>query len=158
MRPLQKKPGILSGNVSANAFKAKTLQIKIDNKQESVIFNDATKVKNVPGLKDIKSGMALRVYYKMEGQKRLATSIVVKPKIKVTGKQLMKLGELEKLVAMGPEKGGYTLIDSRPPAGFAKGHIPGAVNIPFPKMNKAGEKILPKDKDKLLVFYCQGFR
>jgi hypothetical protein len=154
---ISKQSGLMAGNLSGKSLKAKTLQIKINNKQEAVRFGAETKVQNVPDLEALKSGMALRVYYKMDGATRVATRVVVKPKIKVAEKQLMKVGELAKLVALGPEKGGYTLIDSRPPGGFAKGHIPTAVSLPFPKM-KGSPQLLPEDKSKLVVFYCQGFR
>ena len=55
------------------------------------------------------------------------------------------------------EKGSYTLVDSRPTPGYMKGHIPTAISIPFPKMKEMMAK-LPKEKDQLVIFYCQGYR
>lgn len=55
-----------------------------------------------------------------------------------------------------PKPKGVMLIDSRPKkAKFDKGYIPTAVSLPdsqFAKMTS----LLPKDKNTLLVFYCQG--
>ena len=49
------------------------------------------------------------------------------------------------------------LIDSRPKRKkFDKGHIPTAVSIPDSQFDKLNDQ-LPKDKNKLLVFYCGGF-
>lgn len=48
------------------------------------------------------------------------------------------------------------LIDARPTKGkFIKGHIPGAVNIPFSQFDKLTH-LLPKDKNTLLIYYCEG--
>ena len=50
---------------------------------------------------------------------------------------------------------GY-LIDSRPAVKkFNKGHIPGAVNIPFSQFDKM-TNLLPQDKSALIIFYCEG--
>ena len=120
-------------------------------------FTSETKVKNVPGIKSLKGTVAMRVYYKEVGKDRVATKIVAKPKIKVPKEQLIKVDDLAKLVAQGPEKGGYTLMDSRPGAGYSKGHIPTAISMPFSKMEEMKDK-LPKDKNQLVIFYCQGYR
>jgi rhodanese-related sulfurtransferase len=87
----------------------------------------------------------------------VATEIVAKPKMKVPKEQLIATPELAKLVGQGPEKGGYTLIDSRPGIKFQEGHIPTALSIPFPKMTQLKGK-LPKDKNRLLIVYCEGVR
>ena len=48
------------------------------------------------------------------------------------------------------------LVDARPYKGkYAKGHIPGAVSMPFSAFDK-NINILPKNKEDLLIFYCQG--
>ena len=50
------------------------------------------------------------------------------------------------------------LIDSRPKRKkFDKGHIPTAISIPDSQFDKLKDQ-LPKDKNKLLVFYCGGFK
>lgn len=48
------------------------------------------------------------------------------------------------------------IIDSRPykPMYF-KGHIPGAINIPFTEFDKKTD-LLPNDRNALLIFYCGG--
>lgn len=55
-----------------------------------------------------------------------------------------------------PKPENVMLIDSRPKkAKFDKGYIPTAVNIPDSQFAKMTDQ-LPKDKDALLIFYCQG--
>jgi hypothetical protein len=152
-----KMNSILAGNLSGTSMKAHSIQMKINNRLEMVKFTPETKVSNVPDMKALKSGMALRVHYKTDGSDLVATKIVVKPKIKVPPEQLIKLKELTALVEKGPEKGNYTLVDSRPTPGYMKGHIPTAISIPFPKMKEMMDK-LPKEKDQLVIFYCQGYR
>ena len=50
------------------------------------------------------------------------------------------------------------IVDSRPyKAKYIKGHIPGAVSIPFTEFDKKKE-LLPADKDALLIFYCGGLK
>jgi len=50
------------------------------------------------------------------------------------------------------------LVDSRPKrAKFDKGHIPGAVSIPDSEFEQMTGQ-LPQDKNKLIVFYCEGYQ
>ncbi len=50
------------------------------------------------------------------------------------------------------------IIDARPYKGkYIKGHIPGAVSIPFSEFDKK-INLLPKDKNALLIYYCQGLK
>ncbi len=50
------------------------------------------------------------------------------------------------------------MIDARPYKGkYAKGHIPGAVSIPFSQFDKK-TNLLPKDKSTLLIYYCEGVK
>ena len=152
-----KMENVLAGNLSSKSMKAHTIQVKIDDRLELLKFGPDVKVKNIPDMKALSGEVALRVHYETVGQDRVAKEIVVKPKIKVPEKQLIDVKELAKLVAQGPQKGNYTLVDSRPPGGFQKGHIPTAISIPLPKMKEMTGK-LPQDKNQLLIFYCEGYR
>jgi rhodanese-related sulfurtransferase len=56
------------------------------------------------------------------------------------------------------KKADMVVVDSRPKRKkFDKGHIPTAVSLPDMYWDKEKGK-LPVDKDKLLVFYCGGFK
>ena len=49
---------------------------------------------------------------------------------------------------------GAVLVDSRGPKSYAKGHIDGAISIPW--RNQDAYSQLPGDKTTALVFYCGG--
>ncbi len=49
------------------------------------------------------------------------------------------------------------VVDSRPDRKYAKGHVPGAINIPDRSFDKMTE-LLPTAKDAALVFYCGGYK
>jgi rhodanese-related sulfurtransferase len=56
------------------------------------------------------------------------------------------------------KKTDIVLIDSRPKRKkYDKGHIPTAISIPDMQFDKLTDE-LPQDKNKLLVFYCGGFK
>ena len=52
----------------------------------------------------------------------------------------------------------YLLVDVRSPLEYNEGHLRGSINIPFYRINKNTEKLIPKDVD-LIIVYCQtGYR
>jgi len=148
---------IVVGTFKSRSAKAKSIQVQIDGRMELLKYTPETTIKNVPDIKSLQEPMPLRVHFKKQGTDLVATDIVVKPKMEVPKEQLMGVDELAKLVALGPEKGGYTLVDSRPGIKYKEGHIPTSISIPFPKMNEMKDK-LPKHKNSLLIFYCEGMR
>lgn len=154
----QKMDNVVAGEFQSRSNKAKSISVALDNgKTEIIKFTAKTAVTNVPNIKALKRPIPVLVTYEKKGPDLVALKIKAKPMIKVPAAQLMDAKQLAGLVAMGPKKGGYTLIDSRPPITYLEGHIPGAVSVPFPKMPEMMGK-LPKDKNSLVIFYCGGFR
>jgi hypothetical protein len=158
----QPEPGNLRGTFESVAFKSQSIQIKIDDAVEIVKFDpDAVKVVDAgapaeaEALRGIKKGHEVRVEYTEKDGVKTAVLLASKPPIKVAPEKLMTTADVEKLVAMGPGKGKYTLVDSRPAPRFQEGAVPTAINIPYPAFDKMKDK-LPGDKDALLVFYCGG--
>lgn len=49
----------------------------------------------------------------------------------------------------------FTLIDARSGKSYMQGHIPGAISIYDREFAKHTDK-LPKEKDQLIVYYCDG--
>lgn len=158
--------GAIRGYFDNVAFKAKTIQVKIDEAIVLIKFDeDEIKVVNGEGktgdgefLKDnkVKKGHEIKVEYVEKDGVKTAVKLIEKPPVKISEDMLIKTVDVEKLVAQGPEKGKYFLFDSRPLPRFQEGFIPTAVNLPFPAFDKLAEKLLPKDKNALVVFYCAG--
>ena len=63
--------------------------------------------------------------------------------------------ELKDLVDSGADT--FLVIDARNPEEYQEVHIPGAINVPQKKF-KANKHLLPADKNKLLILYCNGVK
>lgn len=160
------EPGAVLGSFDIVTFKAKTIQVRIDDAVELFKFDeDEIKVVNSAGktgdgefLKDnlVKKGHEVKIEFTEKDGVKTAVKLIEKPPVKISAEMLMTTSEIEKLVAQGPEKGKYFLYDSRPLPRFQEGFIPTAVNLPFPAFDKLADKLLPKDKSALIIFYCAG--
>lgn len=154
--------GSFRGYFESAAYKTQSIQIRMDDAVEILKFDKtALKVQNVKAenpdeaLRSIKAGKEVRVQYIEKDGKKFATLVVAKPAIKVAAEKQLKTEDVEKLVAAGPEKGTYMLVDCRPAPKFMEGAIATAINIPFPAFEKNIDK-LPQDKNALIVYYCAG--
>jgi hypothetical protein len=159
----QPQPATIRGNFDSVAYKTKSIQVKIDEATEILRFDDKLKIENLQApadmadqpLRALKKGKEVRIEYTEKDGKKFATLISAKPPIKIAPEKMVKTEDLEKLIALGPEKGKYVLIDARPIPRFQEGWIPTAINIPFPAFEKMKDK-LPTDKATLIVYYCAG--
>lgn len=148
---------VIGGEFQSLSNQAKSIQVDVGDSNEIVKFTEATKVENVPALKDLKKPIPVMVTFEQQGADRVATLVKAKPVIKVPESQQLDVKQMQALLAKSPSEGKYALIDSRPPAHYQEGHMPGAINMPFGNMPNLMNK-LPQDKSTLVVFYCGGFR
>src|SRR5512144_483518 len=158
----QPQAGSVRGLFENVAFKSGSLQLRIDAHTEIVRFDpqslkvvDSGATKPTEALRDIAKGREARIEYAEQDGQKIATLIAFKGPVQVPADRLIGYAEVERLVALGPEKGQYTLIDSRPPARVQEGTIPTAINLPYPAFDKFVDR-LPQDKDRLTIFFCQG--
>ena len=157
------EPNAVRGYFDNVSFKTQNIQVKIDDAVELIKFDeDDIKVINGDGktgdgefLRQTKKGHEVRVEYVVKNGVKTAVKVQEKPPVKIPPEMLMSTADVEKLVALGPEKGKYFLYDSRPLPRFQEGFIPTAINLPFPAFDKMVDK-LPKDKNALVIFYCAG--
>jgi len=152
-----KDSNVLAGKFVDLSRKAKTIQLQIGKDMEVIHFDDQTVLENAPELKKIAKQESVKVIYEKKNGKTYAKKVVVKKGLEVPPAQLASVEEVAKLVAMGPEKGKYVLLDSRPGPLYDEGHIPTAKKMPFFMFDKLQEKLLPKDKEVLQIYYCGGF-
>lgn len=144
----------LAGSVTGVSRKARLITLDVDQSVQTVRFDDAT-----AGLEFAVVGEAAVVEFRMDGADRVATVIKQKLAKLPPGVTEITVDEMAALVALGPEKGNYFLVDSRPEARYNDGHVPTAVSIPVPKLEKLGNEAFPpnvRENKPLLVFYCGG--
>ena len=148
----QAGPMIYEGEVTGVSNLAKTLSLSVGKgdaaKVMMVKFDDQTK-----GIKDAAKGHAVKVAYEMRGTDAYATNVQLKLAKLPAGVTEIKTPELQQLI---DAKTAMFLVDSRPAARYNQSHLPGAVSIPVPMLEKKQAALLPKDKNELIVFYCGG--
>jgi hypothetical protein len=147
---------LILGDFQSYSRLAGLITVKVGPKVQTVKYDPQTKVENAPSLKDIPIEAAVKVYYQEKPDGLHTDKVVVKPKIKFPENQILSVEEMKKLVDLGPEKGKFTLLDSRPAYRFQEERLPGAINQPFPNFDQL-TNLLPQDKKQMVVFYCQGF-
>ncbi len=152
-----KQAGLFAGKLADVSNKAKTIQLQIGKDMEVIYFEDSTVLKNAPAMSEIPKGESVKVVYHKKDGKNFAKEVEVKKGLKVPPEQLASVEEVAKLVALGPEKGKYVLLDGRPMDMYNAGHIPPAKAMPFFAFDDLKDKLLPKDKDILQIYYCAGF-
>lgn len=146
-------PSEFRGNIVSVSGRAELIQIDTGQVLE-VKFDDNTKVVNWnQPLNKIGSGTPVKIVYTQRDGKYYATLVSVKPPMSVPPEQRVTLEELKRIWA---NKEGL-IVDVRPKAKFDEGHIPGSINIFMAEMEKHLDA-LPKDKNALIVFYCEGPR
>ena len=106
---------------------------------------DGGVVKPAEALCEIPKNREARIDLVDKDGAELATQISFKGPIRIAPEKLSNYAEVERLVAPGPDKGNYTLIDSRPLPRVQEGTIPTAINLPYPAWDKFVYR-LPKDK------------
>ena len=147
---------MVRGTMVAVSDKFKTIQVAAGNVVWVIKYGDDLKLQGVTKLADIPKEKEIGVKFTRDEKSPYAISLSVKPAAKVAPEKLVTLEEMTKLVALGPEKGNFMVFDSRPAPKCIEGQIPYTISLPFDKFDALKDKLLPKEKDKLLIFYCGG--
>jgi rhodanese-related sulfurtransferase len=157
------KPDQMGGYFESAAFKSQSIQVDVGSGTPQVLrFNpktlqviDDSVAKTSEYLKSAPKRHEVIVDVAMVDGAKVITKINFKGPVKVDPALVVDYPDVLKLVQQGPEKGKYTLIDSRPMPRFEEGAIPTAIALPFTAFEKFVGR-LPKDKSQLVVFYCGG--
>lgn len=147
------------------AFKSKTIQVKLDDSFQLLTFDeDDIKVVNAEGksgdgefLKNNKmKGKSVKIEFTEKDGVKTAVKLIEKVPVKLDAAMIVDGKEMSRLVKLGAKKGNYYLFDSRPAPRFQQGYIPSAINLPYNTFAAMAEKVLPADKNALIIFYCAG--
>lgn len=152
----QPQADVVRGTLVGVSEQFKTVQVAVGSLVWVVKFGDDTTLKGAEKLAAIPKEKEVGITFKGDEKNPYAVSVSIKPPAKIAPEKLAKVEDVRKLVAAGPDKGNYLLVDSRPKPRFLEGHIPTAVSLPNDKFDQMKDAVLPKDKDRLVIFYCGG--
>jgi len=152
----QPEDKVIRGTLVSVTESFKTIQIAVGNLVWVVKYDDDLKLAGAEKITAIPKEKEIAISYSGEEKSPVAVSVSVKPPAHIPADKLIQLDELQKLVEKSPAEGDYLLFDSRPAPRFNEGHIPHAVAFPQPAFDKLKDKLLPAEKDKLIIFYCGG--
>jgi hypothetical protein len=147
---------VVRGSKVSHSEQFKTLQVAVGKLVWVITYDENTRVEGAKSIADIPKEKEIAVKFTGDEKKPYAASVAVKPPATLPAEKLVSTAEMVRLASMGPEKGGYVLIDSRPTPRFIEGHLPGAVSMPMAAFEKMKDKVLPAEKGKLVIFYCAG--
>jgi rhodanese-related sulfurtransferase len=153
----------IGGYLESAAFKSQAMQVDVGAAMPMILRFDPKALKVIDDgvaktpehLREVKKRHEVQVTYVQKDGVKYASEIRFKGPVKIDPANLIDYAGVAKLVAEGPAKANYTLIDSRPLVRFQEGTIPTAIHLPFIGFDKFANR-LPKDKDQLTVFFCGG--
>ena len=153
----------MGGYLDSAAFKSQSMQVDVGAAAPQILRFDPKALKVIDAgvektpeyLKEAKKRHEVQVTYAERDGAKVVNEIRFKGPVKIAPDKLIDYAGVAKLVAQGPAKGKFTLIDSRPLLRFQEGAIPGAIHLPFIGFDKFQAR-LPADKNQLVVFYCGG--
>jgi hypothetical protein len=151
------EPAVVRGKLVSHSPKFQSVQVTVGPVVWIIKYDETMKLEGAESFEKVKKGKEMAVTFKGDEKNPMATLVSIKKPFKLPEEQLLSAAETKALVRKGPKEGGYLLVDSRPPAAYNSGHLPHAVSIPYPKLNKMREKVLPAEKDTQVIFYCGGF-
>jgi hypothetical protein len=158
----QATDGVIRGKLVSASGEFKSLNVTVGPLVWIVKYGDDLKVKEgekisgAEALKTIPRDREIAVTFTGDEKTPMAVQVAVKQPYKVAADKIVPVEKMQELVALGPEAGKFTLVDSRPGPVYAEGFIPGALSLPYAAFKEKAAAVLPTDKRALLVFYCGG--
>ncbi len=146
---------ILRGVLGGVSGKAMTIQVNIGAASWLTKYDDKTELLGAESFGKISKDKEIAVHIIEKEGVLYAAKVSVKQPAKVPAEKLIDVEALSKLVDKGTLKGNFLLVESRPAARYHEGHIPTSISIYDADFDKLADK-LPKEKDRMLIFYCGG--
>ena len=141
----------MTGKVQSISRKASTIQMMNlkRNEVEVIRFSKNTKFVNAKSIKEFIVNDKIVV----DASPGEPAQQIKRVLVKIDPKKVIGTKEVTALMQRPPED--YLIVDARPGGVYDIGHILGSISMPTKDFKKKTQ-LLPKDKNRLLVFYCGG--
>jgi rhodanese-related sulfurtransferase len=147
-------PDVLRGTLGARSEKFSTINVNVGNIVWVIKYDANTAVEGADSISSILRDRAVAVAFTGDVKTAKATAVSVKQPYTLPEGRSVGESYVQEMAFKGAT--GY-IIDSRPMTEYLEGHIPGAVSLPYETFDRDYDRVLPRQKDSLLVFYSGGF-
>jgi hypothetical protein len=146
------------GLLRAGSQKEGSFEVVVDGTLWHVTYDKNSRLKKLQSIKQLRNEEAVMVRYRNAGAGNVyALEVRYKPNLSfIPADAVMEIGDLVNLLKQDPDEANYILFDARGVGDYNEGHIPGAVSLPYYRFNHFKNR-LPKDKNTLIVMYCNSY-
>ena len=150
--------GAIWGMVKPGSQTDKEFQLKIDETTYTVQYDEQTELQKFYSAKQLRDDKSVSVTpRKSNGNTIIAQQISYKDNISfLEPDMVMEIDELSDILKQDPKEADYVLYDVRGYGDYIDGHLPKAVSLPYYRMIQFKDR-LPKDKNTLIITYCNSY-
>lgn len=148
----------LWGFIKAGSQKDDSFQVQVDGDVWDLVYDSSTKfAKNLTSIKELAHEKIVMVKFKEEAGKLIATEVSYKtPSSFIPPEDVLETEKLVELLKKDPKKANYVIFDVRGVSNYQEAHLPKAQVLPNYRFFKYKDR-LPKDKNTLIVAYCNSY-
>lgn len=140
---------VVRGTLGARSEKFSTINVEVGDLVWVIGYDSVTKVLGATDVASIPRGREIAVTFTGTVKTAKAATISVKQPYTLPDNQRADLAYMKEAVA----KGSALIVDTRPESIYDEGHIPGAVSMPFYAFERMRDRVLPRERGALVVFY-----
>ncbi len=146
------------GFFKAGSQKDNSFQVEVNGDVWTLYYDDTTEFsKNLSTIKELANEKLLMVKYKKENGKIIATEISYKtPPSFLPPEDVLEIEDLVNILKKDTKEANYVIFDVRGVSDYQEAHLPRAQNLPIYRSYKFKDR-LPKDKNTLIIVYCNSY-
>jgi len=152
------KNGTIFGMVAPGSQTDSSFSVRVNTTTYNVKLDNQSKLAKFISPKQLRDDKAVQVTPRSQsGNTITAASVSYKGNIHfMKPEMVIEIDDLGNLLKQDPKEANYVLFDVRGYGDYIDGHLPGAVSLPYYRMIQFKDR-LPKDKDTLIVTYCNSY-
>jgi len=148
----------LWGMLKAGSQGDSSFAMQIGDTTWQLKYDKNSKMNKMRSIMQLRDDEAVMAHIKPTGKNQAyVTEFSYKPNLSfMEPDMVIELDDLANLLKQDPKEANYVLFDVRGYGDFIDGHLPGAVSLPYYRMNAFIDR-LPKDKSTHIITYCNSY-
>lgn len=154
----QAEANTLWGLIKPGSQQATSFAMTIDGETWQLSYDKNSKLNKMRSVLQLRDDEAVMARIKPTGDHQgYVEEFSYKPNLSfMKPEMVIEVDDLANLMKQDPRKANYVVFDVRGYGDYIDGHLPGAVSLPYYRMNAFMDR-LPKDKNTHIITYCNSY-